>query len=210
MFDSPDISRRLGCGGTLISDRHVLTDIGCVDFDSYPDYVLLGDTVVGLDESNIRIIQVKRHILHDDHSVNITILELAEPVSLDQYPNIKPVCLPDAGADFTDFQGIVTGWAAKGVNGYNSWLHKVSVTVIEQDDKGLIFGGKIEGNKTSCCGDSGGPLVVGDLANKNGLTLAGVVNDKNCDTVQSFIKVSLVADWINSTIADAITCPPPP
>ena len=205
MFDSPDISRRLGCGGTLISDRHVLTDVGCVDFDSYPDYVLLGDTVVGLDENIIKIIQVKRHILHDDPSINITILEMAEPVLLDKYPNIKPVCLPDPDADFTNFHGIVTGWAHKEVNGYNSWLHKVSA-IVTKDDQTQICG-KIQGNKTSCCGDTGGPLVVTDPANNNGLTLAGVISDNNCDT---FIKVSSFLNWINSMMGDAVKCPPAP
>ena len=208
MFDSPDISRRLGCGGTLISDRHVLTDIGCVDFDSYPDYVLLGDTVVGLEESTIKIIQVKRHILHEDPSINITILEMAEPVPLDQYPNIKPVCLPNPEADFADFEGIVTGWADIGKNGYNSWLQKVSLTLIK-DDKTQISG-KIHGNITSCSGDTGGPLVVSDPANNNGLTLAGVVNDNNCDIIKTFIKVSRLMDWINSIITDAVICAIPP
>ena len=207
MFDSPVLSRRLGCGGTLISDRHVLTHVGCVDFDSYPDYVLLGDTVVGLDENMITIMKVKRHFLHDDPSVNITILEMAEPVPLDNYPNIKPVCLPASEANFTDFQGIVTGWAHKGVNGYNSWLHKVSVTVIDQGDKSKISG-EIHGSKTLCSGDTGGPLVVSDPANKNALTLAGVINNNNCDKIQTFIKVSQVMDWINIIIANAGTCLP--
>ena len=71
-----DISRKLGCGGTLKSDRHILTDIGCVDFDSYPDYVLIGDTVVGLNENPIRIIKVKRHSFHNDPSTNIWALEI--------------------------------------------------------------------------------------------------------------------------------------
>ena len=209
MFDSPVMSRRLGCGGTLISDRHVITDIGCVDFDSHPDYVLLGDTVVGLDENIIKVIQVKRYILHDDTSINITVLEMVEPVQLDKYPNIKPVCLPNLGADFTDFEGIVTGWAYGGVNGYYSWLHETNVTVTDQGDESQIRG-KTHGGKTLCYGDTGGPLVVSDPANNNGLTLAGVINDNGCDTVQTFINVSQFITWINSIISDAATCPPPP
>ena len=76
MFDSPDLSRNLGCGGSLISDRHVITDIRCVDWDSYPDYVLLGDTVVGVGDSYKEIIEVSRYILHDDTTVNLAIPNL--------------------------------------------------------------------------------------------------------------------------------------
>ena len=71
--------------------------------------------------------------------------------------------------------------------------------------------GKMNGNKPSCYGDTGGPLVVNDPANNNGLTLAGVVENNDCDaTIQTFTKVSMYIDWIKSVIQDSVTCPPPP
>ena len=56
--------------------------------------------------------------------------------------------------------------------------------------------------------------------NNDGLTIAGIVGgltitgildlDSNCNSVQSYTKVSLFTDWIIEVISDATTCPPPP
>ena len=211
MFDSPDLSRRLDCGGALISSKHILTSIRCVDFDSYPDYILLGDTVTGVDDATIEIIEVTNYILHDDFSVNIAILEMAEPAPLDKFPNMKPVCLPEVEADFSHFEGTVTGWAYNGINGYNSWLHEHNVTITADKDcnKAQICG-NTSGHKYNCYGDTGGPLIVSDPANNYGLTLVGIVDNNDCDSVQTFTKVSLYVEWIRSVIHDANNCPPLP
>ena len=42
---------------------------------------------------------------------NIAVLELIDPLSLTEYPNIKPACLPEAGALFHG-QATVTGWGS--------------------------------------------------------------------------------------------------
>ena len=218
MFDSPNISRRLECAGTLISDRHVLTAAKCVDWDSYPDYILLGDTMVGsesddinYDNENFTTVLVSEIHYHPDTSANIAILEMAESVPLDMYPNIKPVCLPENTADFRGFGATVTGWAFHGVNGYNSWLHKEDVTVFDGrlcDD--LSTNQLCAGS--SCYGDTGGPLVVSDPANNNGLTIAGIIgsSNKDCSSVTSYTEVSQFVDWISDIIGEATTCPPLP
>ena len=146
-------------------------------------------------------IEVTNYILHED----ISILEMAEAVPLDKYSNIKPICLPDNSADFTDYVATTTGWAYNGVNGYNSWLHENYVTVSENGDKTKLSG-KIA-NNSACYGDMGGPLVVSDPANNNGLTLAGVSDNNDCKT---FTKVSMYTDWITSVIDDSNLCPSPP
>ena len=206
MFDSSDMSRRLGCGGTLISDRHIITSIKCVDWDSYPDYILLGDTAVGVEEEDvtIKIVEVSQYLFHEDPDVPIAILEMAEPVMLDKYPNIKPLCLPQTDSNFVDYEGTVTGWAYSGVNGYNSWLHHNDYTISENSDKTKLSVNAR--NISSCYGDMGGPLVVSDPDNNIGLTLAGVSVNNNCET---FTKISLYMDWINSIIADSNVCQSP-
>ena len=206
MFDSPDIFRRLGCGGTLISDSHILTSIKCVDWDSHPDYILLGDTAVGVDEEDvtIKIVEVSQYHLHEHPDVPIAILEMAEPVMLDKFPNIKPLCLPQKDSHFVGKEGIVAGWAYNGLNGYNSWLHQNIVTVSENSDKAKLSG-QIR-NNSKCYGDTGAPLVVSDPANNNGLTLAGVSDNSDC---RIFTKISLYIDWINSVITDSAICPSP-
>ena len=70
--------------------------------------------------------------------------------------------------------------------------------------------GKMNGNKPSCYGDTGGPLVVSDTTNNNVLTLVGVLDNNDCDSIQTFTKISVYIDWIKSVIIDSDTCPPPP
>ena len=130
---------------------------------------------------------------------------MAEPVMLDKFPNIKPICLPQTDSELVDHEGTVTGWAYSGVNGYNSWLHQNNVKISENSDKTKLSANAR--NFSSCYGDTGAPLVVSDPANNNGLTLAGVSDDNNC---KIFTKIFLYIEWINRVIADSTVCPSPP
>ena len=206
LWDTTDLSRQQ-CGGSLITEKHVVTKRSCASGDrTY--YVHLGDTILGNDKdvNYNKTVLVTNKYIHPDYAwpVNdIAILEMAEPVMLDKFPNIKPLCLPQTNSNFVE--GTVTGWAYNGVNGYNSWLHQSNITVSENSDETKLSGNDI--NISSCYGDTGGPLVVSDPANNNGLTLAGVSDDNNCKT---FIKVSTLMDWINNVISDSNVCPSPP
>ena len=228
LLDSPDLSSRQRCGGSLISDKHVLTSALCVSFD-FTYYVHLGDTILGNDKDVTfnRTVLVTKKTLHPDYDFsennNIAILEMAEPMPLDQHANIKPVCLPDQGADFSRFRadftettGIVSGWGNNERAGdYNSWLHEIQVTVFADEEcdqitPSQLCAGVLEGSEAPCAGDDGGPLVVSDPnVNNNGLTIAGIVGF-GCNSVQTYTKVSLFRNWINGIIGDAKTCPPPP
>ena len=234
LLDSPDLSSRQRCGGSLISDKHVLTSASCVSSDrTY--YVHLGDTILGnnRDVNFNKTILVTNKYLHPDFDFpvnNIAILEMGEPVALDQYGNIKPVCLPDQGAEFTGYTATVTGWGESDddKNIHNSWLHKADITVIEDEEcdadyyiyiynyewggqllPSQLCAGVLDGNEASCFGDDGGPLVVTNV-NNNGLTVAGIVDASDCNLVEAYTKVSVFSDWINGIIGDATTCPPPP
>ena len=230
MRDSPDLSSIQECGGSLISDKHVLTSASCVSSDN-TYYVHLGDTILGNDKdvSFNRTVLVTNKYLHPDYDRpenNIAILEMAEPVALDQHGNIKPVCLPDQGAefsrfraDFTETTAIVSGWGENDLTNANSssWLHEIQVTVFADEECDQITpselcAGVLEGSEAPCVGDDGGPLVVSDPnVNNNGLTIAGIVGfDFGCNSVQTYTKVSLFRNWINGIIGDATTCPPPP
>ena len=105
-------------------------------------------------------------------------------MALDQYPNIKPVCLPSQGAEFTGYTATVTGWGENDNYLHNSWLNEVDVTILEDeecDDDYYIYyydyenydyeygvhssqlcAGVLEGSEAPCFGDNGGPLVVSD------------------------------------------------
>ena len=229
MAYSPDLSIQT-CAGTIISDKHILTSAACAPFD-VTIYVHLGDTILGNDKdvNYNKTILVKNITRHPNYLANRypAILEMEEPVPLDQYPNIKPVCLPDQGADFSRFRAdftettaTVTGWGYNDLENstFNSWLHELQVTVFADEEcdpsptSSQLCAGVLEGSEAPCVGDDGGPLVVSDPnVNNNGLTLAGIVGfDNDCNSLQTYTKVSMFRDWIDEIIGDATTCPPPP
>ena len=193
-----------------------------------PSYVHLGDTILGnnKDINFNKTVMVTNKYLHPDFVIespfnvnNIAVLELAEPVALDQYGNIKPVCLPDQGADFTEKTATAIGWGwgyTQSFNlNYNSWLHEVQVTVVadeecDQISPSEICAGSMNILEAPCVGDYGGPLVVRDPnVNNNGLTLAGIIHFNDCNLVETYTKVSMFREMNDEVIGDAKTCPPP-
>ena len=225
-FGSPDLELQR-CGGSLISDKHVITSAFCA-FQA-PSFVHLGDTILGnnKDTNFNKTVMVSNIYLHPDFVIespynanNIAILEMAEQVALDQYGNIKPVCLPHQGADFIETIAIVTGWGLGYTQSfdfnYNSWLHEVQVTVVADEvcdpiSPSEICAGSMNTFKVPCVGDNGGPLVVSDTnVNNNGLTLVGIIHYNDCYSVETYTKVSMFRDWIDEVIGDAATCPSPP
>ena len=229
-YSPPDLKSQW-CGGSLISNKHVLTSAYCVSFN-VEYYVHLGDTILGnnKDINFNKTLMVTNKYLHPEYVHefpfnvnNIAILEVAESVALDQYGNIKPVCLPDQGADFSIFRAdftettaTVTGWGMDGVSGYNSWLHEVQVTVVADEEcdpisPSEICAGSMNVYEAPCVGDDGGPLVVSDSnVNNHGLTVAGIIHYNDCYSIETYTKVSMFRDWIDEILSDATTCPPPP
>ena len=232
MYFTPDLRLQF-CGGSLISNQHVLTSASCV-FADITYYVHLGDTILGNNNDIISgVIAVTNKYLHPEYvnespfnMNNIAILEMAVPIPLDQYGNIKPVCLPDQGADFSRFRAdftettaTLTGWGFNGrllSSKYNSWLHEAQVTVVAEEECYPISLSEICAGSTNlvgapCVGDDGGPLVVSDSnVNNHGLTVAGIIHYNDCYSIETYTKVSMFRDWINEILSDATTCPPPP
>ena len=99
-----------------MGDRYVVTSATCMNGVDASDYrVRIGDT--SLDEEfeatsfTVKVASIKQHPNFDSETSqnDIAILELAESVSLTDYPNIKPICLPEAGALF-EGEAIMSGW----------------------------------------------------------------------------------------------------
>jgi len=171
----------------------------------------------------VAVSQIKQHPGYDSWTLenDISVLVLAQSVSLTQYPNIKPACLPAQGAQFPG-QGLVSGWGTIESGGYQTaWLNEVDVTVFSDGDCGymnqymtddMLCAGLKEGGKDACQGDSGGPLVAADPANNNWMTLIGVVSwGYGCaaeDALGIYSEVSHFTDWLYEQMPDLNTCPP--
>ena len=87
-----------------MGDKYVITAAHCTDGLSASDiFVQIGDTSLDTEyeapSMTVGVEEIKQHpdynsdIISDD----ISVLKLAEAVSLTQYPNIKPACLPQQG-----------------------------------------------------------------------------------------------------------------
>ena len=188
--------------------------------------IRVGDT--SLDEEfeapafTIGVAAIKQHPQYNGGTLqnDISVLELTEAVSLTQYPNIKPVCLPAAGALFPG-EAVVSGWGTTSSGGQlTAYLNEVGVTVFPDGDCGsmnslmtedMLCAGLMAGGKDACQGDSGGPLVAADPAKNQAMSLVGVVSwGFGCadpDSLGIYAEVSHFTEWLSQIMPDLNTCP---
>ena len=212
-----------------MGDNYVITAAHCTDgMRASKLYVGLGETSFDTTfESFSKTIQVKKIIQHPQYDSStfandISILQLKKKISLKDYPNIKPACLPKKGALFPG-DAIVSGWGTVGSGMHlNSWLHEVNVTVFADGNCGymndhmtpdMLCAGLMEGGKDACQGDSGGPLVAADPDKNMAMSLIGVVSwGFGCageDALGIYAEVSQFTNWLKKQLRGLKTCPPP-
>ena len=218
-----------GCGGTLVGDKYVITAAHCTDgLDPSSLNIRLGDTSLDTEfEVTFSVTKAVASIVnHPNYDAttfanDIAVIVLTETVSLTDYPNIKPACLPSVAGQVYPGDAVVSGWGTVASGSFlNSWLHEVNVTVYEEGNCGsmnsymtddMLCAGLIGGGKDACQGDSGGPLVAVDPVNNNWLSLIGVVSwGFGCaaeDALGIYSEVSHFYDWLNQQMPDLNTCP---
>lgn len=210
------------CGGSLISDRFILTAAHCLDSSfGEVNYVRLGD--VDLNGTSYQDFKVQKRIQHPEYKIpnvynDIALLELEKPVVFTPY--IKPACLyTNPNLESVKNHTLeATGWGSIGNNSKVTILQKVQLKLYEFESCLEKFGrtlgyprGILEENqicvggdrKDTCSGDSGGPYQL-YLFNKRLYSVVGVTSfGKGCGVEGMpaiYTKVSYYVPWIEKLV----------
>ncbi len=200
------------CGGTLISDRWVVTAAHCVAGDS-PSQMRVEAGVHRLSQGgeffNVTDVIVHPGYVGSTNNNDIALLRLSRDAT-----NHLPAMLIDDSSEGTwaaaNDTATVTGWGALSSGGGSpDTLQEVDVPIIsngtcqqmypfENITDGMLCAGFVGvGGADACQGDSGGPLVV---ETPDGWALAGVVSwGYGCadpDHPGVYARVSNYIDWI--------------
>ncbi|KAK9298364.1 hypothetical protein QLX08_008273 [Tetragonisca angustula] len=215
------------CGGTLISERFVLSAAHCASSIVWgkANWARLGDLNLKRtdDEARPQDFQIVERIRHPKYSIrysyhDIALFRLEKDVEFNAY--IRPSCLPYSSPDVgTDGKATATGWGANEYLGDpTNNLLKVTINLVSQsicnrsygyDNKlprGIVDEWQIcagENGKDTCQGDSGGPLSIFNpdyycMYNLIGVTSFGIVCGGNVPGV--YTRVYNYISWIESMV----------
>jgi secreted trypsin-like serine protease len=214
------------CGGSILSERWILTAAHCVIRTSPAKVSVTAGTnklVPGATRKNVKLIIVHRNYNPATNDNDIALMELIDPLPTGVF--IRPVALltsVNEGALLVENTPLaVTGWGATEEGGspvrdlrhLNKLPFVLTATCNDPSaydgriTNNMICAGRRVGGKDSCQGDSGGSLTVEtNLSPK----LAGIVSwGEGCgepEKVGVYTRVAMYVDWVNKCLTNAASC----
>uniref|UniRef100_R4FI20 SP1-Oct-5 n=1 Tax=Octopus cyanea TaxID=34525 RepID=R4FI20_OCTCY len=211
LFDTHDGT--YACGGTLLSNRHVLTASHCFAEGTHAIRVRIGD--IDVENPAVLTINADSWAMHPQYTStpmrnDVALIRLETPVTFTNC--IKPSPLPPSNTVYDNKKCIAAGWGAvkAGAHGPPT-LHYVAMPVINHEKckkkmtyanlikQHLCAGDFVEGGASTCVGDSGGPLYCPDRGN---MVVAGITSfGYECALDAAiFTDVSYFRKWILDTM----------
>ncbi|UJR27559.1 hypothetical protein I4U23_008841 [Adineta vaga] len=218
------------CGGSIISESHILTAAHCTISLASPSslQVYVGSIYLS---SAVQVRSVSKIYNHPSYSSStyqndIAILKLSSPLNLDQtgvdlicLPNVSSTILSSSEYPTVGINLVAIGWGVlyEGSRITSSTLQQVTIQSIAANSTycrnirlqnsytQFCAGIMPQGGKDTCQGDSGGPLLMftsDNIWEQVGITSVGY-GCARADYPGVYTRVAAFQSWINATMNHA-------